>query len=607
VSGAHGNPRAAPAPAPRVLSVSVTERGRRLALGLPYDHAHADAAETVRARWGEVDAFVLFLAVGAAVRIVAPLLGDKRSDPAVVCVDEAGRFAVALSGGHGGGRGGPGPGANSLARTVGALLGAEPVVTTATDAIGAPALDCIPGLTARGDLPGVTAALLDGRRPLLENPLRWPLPAGLADLLRVTGGAEAEGETGAAGPSEAAGQGPERVVVTDEDLPAPRGTAVLHPPSLVAGVGASRSAPADEARRLLEEALTAGGLARDSLSEVATIDQRREEPAVASLGLPVRSFAAEELRTVTVPTPSGVVEAAVGTPSVAEAAALLASGPGGRLVVNKRHTAHTTVAIARRRRPRGAVSVVGLGPGAPEHRTPAAEAAVRRADLVIGYEAYVDRCADLVGPGQEVAPYPIGEEAGRARRAVSEASRGRQVALVCSGDPGIYAMAALCLETWERGVGRSPADLSQEAPDDIDIRVVPGVSAALASSAALGAPLGHDHAVVSLSDLLTPWEVIEGRLHAIGASGMAVALYNPRSRRRRWQLRAALDLLAGYRGSSTPVGVVTDATKPSERVEVTTIAELDCGSVGMSSCVIVGSDTTRSIRGRLFTPRGYPT
>ena len=547
----------------RPLSVSVTEAGRALGARLPYEHVFdRRAAEVVPARWGEVDGFVLFLATGAAVRIVAPLLGDKATDPAVVCVDEAGRFAVALCGGHAGG-------ANALARSVAVALGATPVVTTATDAAGAPALDLLAGFTASGDVAGVTRAMLDGRRPLVDSPLGWPPPAALA------------------GP----GPGPERVVVTDRRLPARPGVAVLHPPSLVAGVGASTGAPARELAELLDAALAGTGLARESVAEVATIDRRAADEAVVALGLPVRAFPADALATVGVPSPSEVVRAAVGTPSVAEAAALLAAGPGAEIVVAKQAGPHATVAVARRRRPRGHLAVVGLGPGHPAHRTPAAEAAVRRAEVVIGYGPYVDACADLLTASQEVVRSPIGDEAVRAERAVAEAGAGRRVALVCSGDAGVYAMASPALE--------AAGDAGAE------VEVVPGVTAAVAAAALLGAPLGHDHVMISLSDLLTPWAAIEARLRAAAAADLVVALYNPRSRGRTWQFDAARAILLQHRSPETPVGVVTDAARPGQAVQVTSLGRVDPAGVAMTTCVIVGCSTTRIVAGRMLTPRGY--
>lgn len=606
----------------RVLTVSVTERGRALARLLPFEHTHGAAAATVRARWSDVDALVLVLAAGAAVRIVAPLLEDKGSDPAVVCLDDAGRFAVALCGGHrGGGRDELPVGANALARQVASLIGAEPVVTTATDATGTCPLDSLPGFVAAGDVARVTAAMLDGRAPVVDNELSWPVPAALP-----------------------VGAGPERIVVTDRVVSPPRrGVAALRPPSLVAGVGTSTGAPAEEVIALLCDSLAEAGLDVASVAQVATIDRRAEEPAIGAVshfvenrgqgdgrGVPFRQdveperslttspapakaagrvtadrgclrlFTPEALRRIRVPAPSSVVEDAVGTPSVAEAAALLAAGPDAELVVTKRKSAHAVIAVARRRRPRGKLAVVGLGPGDARHRTPAADAAVRHCDVLIGYGPYVDQCADLIGPHQVVVRSPIGDEVKRATKAIEEARDGRRVALVCSGDAGVYAMASIAFE------------LAAEAGSDVvngagafDVEVVPGITAATAAAAALGAPLGHDHAAISLSDLLTPWATIESRIQAAAATDMVLSFYNPRSRARSWQLDAARRILLGHRSPATPVGVAADLARPGERVRLTTLGELDPEQVDMTTCVVVGSSATRIVDGRMVTPRGY--
>jgi cobalt-precorrin 5A hydrolase/precorrin-3B C17-methyltransferase len=546
----------------RILTISITEAGRRLAVRLPHEHVHGHLLATVRARWADADGFILCCATGVAVRAIAPLLADKAGDPAVVCVDEAGRHVVVLTGGHAGG-------ANALAREVAAQLGAEAVVTTATDAVGVPALDQLPGFTAHGDIAGVSRRWLDGAPPALEATLDWPVPF-------------------------EPGSGPARVLVTDRATEAADGTVVLTPRSLVVGVGASTDAPADAARELLDEVLADTGLSPEAVAVVATIDRRAGDPVVTSLGLPIRSFTADDLAGIDVPNPSEVVRDEVGTASVAEAAALLAGGPGAELVVAKRKAATATVAIARRRAPEGAVAVVGLGPGDPRHRTPAAAAAVRHADVVIGYDLYVDQCTGLLAPHQTVVRSPIGAEADRCSEALARAAGGERVALVCSGDPGVFAMATLVCELAPRH-GSPP------------VEVVPGITAASAAAGLLGAPLAHDHALVSLSDLLTPWEVIERRLRAVAEGDLAVAFYNPRSMRRTWQLERARELLLEHRPATTPVGIVTDATRPGQRILRTTLGELDPEEVGMLSIVLVGSSTTAVVDGRLVTPRGYET
>lgn len=559
-----------------IVSLSATEPGRALAERLPYRHVHGDVAGSLRRYWEEASGFVVMLAVGATVRIVAPLLGDKATDPGVVCVDDAGRFAVAVCGGHAGG-------ANALARAVAGQLGAEAVVTTATDRLGVPALDQLPGLAAEGDVAGVTAALLGGGTVALVAANPWPVPAPLAERCELAG---ATGATGA------------RIVVSDRTADSGgAGVVVLRPPSLVVGVGTSTDASEADLVEAVAGTLAGHGLAARSVAVLATVDRRAEHPAVVgaarALGLPVRAYAAAELDMVAVPSPSETVRRAVGTRSVAEAAATLAAGGAGALVVVKQRLGNVTVAVARAAAPRGKVTVVGLGPGTADHRTPAAERAVRRADVVVGLDSYVEQCRDLIGPAQRVRAYPLGAEIERAQAALTEAAAGLAVALVCSGDAGVYAMASPLMELPDAAL--------------TDIEVVPGVTAGTAAAALLGAPIGHDHAVVSLSDLHTPWDRIAERLQAAAAADYAVVLYNPRSARRTWQLEAARDIFLAHRPATTPVGLVTDAGRASTRVVHTTLGEMRAPDVTMTTCVLVGSSRTRIVGGRMVTPRGYLT
>jgi cobalt-precorrin 5A hydrolase/precorrin-3B C17-methyltransferase len=367
---------------------------------------------------------------------------------------------------------------------------------------------------------------------------------------------------------------------------------------LVLGVGSSSGADPEALHRLALETLAGAGLSVDAVGCVATVDRKAGEPAIvelaAALGVGLRVFPAESLAGLAVPNPSPIVDAAVGTPSVAEAAALAAAGAetGATLVVEKHRSSDATVAVARRARPEGHLAVVGLGPGDPAWRTPAAAAAVRHADVVIGYGPYVDLAGDLLAAHHTVVRSPIGAETERCTEALHRAAAGERVALVCSGDPGVYAMASLVCEL---------------APHhgDPPLAVVPGVTAALAAAAVLGAPLGHDHAAISLSDLLTPWSVIERRLRAVAEGDFTVSLYNPRSKRRTAQLDTALEILAAHRPPGTPAAIVTDVGRRGQRVVRTTIAELDPEQVDMLSLVVVGSGTTRWEGDRMVTPRGY--
>jgi cobalt-precorrin 5A hydrolase/precorrin-3B C17-methyltransferase len=234
--------------------------------------------------------------------------------------------------------------------------------------------------------------------------------------------------------------------------------------------------------------------------------------------------------------------------------------------------------------------VIGIGPGARDLVTPRAVAELRRAAVVAGLDAYLEQVADLLRPGTRVLASGLGAEQERAAEAVAQARAGRAVALIGSGDAGVYAMGSPALDL---------------ADDTIDVTVVPGVTAALAAAAVLGAPLGHDHVCISLSDLHTAWPVIERRIAAAAEADLVTCFYNPASARRGWQLRRALDILAAHRPPATPVGWVRDATRPGQTAAVSTLREFDPGLADMHTLVVVGSSRTRVRAGRMVTPRDY--
>jgi cobalt-precorrin 5A hydrolase/precorrin-3B C17-methyltransferase len=536
--------------------VTTTAAGRRAAAELQVlGETRVYDVRDLATAWAECDRLVVFLATGATVRLVAPLLQNKRTDPGVVCVDEGQRFAVALVGGHEGG-------ANDLAEQVAEVLGCEPVVTTATDAVGLPGLDTW-AWPVEGDVARVSRALLDGEPVRLEMPRVHPIP-----------------------PLPVGAEGDLVVAVTDELTEA---DLVLRPPTLVLGIGASKGVKVEEVQELVTTTLAAHGLSSLSVSHVATVDAKADEGGIVGLcaktGWPLVTHPAEVLAATPVPNPSDHPLEAVGTPSVAEAAAL----QHGDLVVEKTKSAMATVAISRIRA-RGRLSVVGIGPGARDLLTPRAVEALRASSVWVGLDQYVEQVRDLARPGTRFVETGLGKEEERAHSAVALAAEGHAVALLGSGDAQVYAMASPALEV---------------AGADIDVEVVPGITAALAAGALLGAPLGHDHASISLSDLHTPWEAIEQRVRAVAEGDLVVSFYNPRSRGRDWQLPKALAILAGHRPPTTPVGVVTHASREGQQVHLTTLAELDVETVGMYSLVTVGSSQSTVVADRFVTPRGY--
>jgi cobalt-precorrin 5A hydrolase / cobalt-factor III methyltransferase / precorrin-3B C17-methyltransferase len=555
--------------------VAATANGRRNATHL--ERAWPDARlykgkprEALQRSWKECDALVMFLAVGATVRLVAPLLEDKRCDPGVVCVDDAGRFAVALVGGHGGG-------ANALAERVADTLGATPVVTTASDVASVPALDSIGlglGFKIEDDsgLASVGAALVSGERVNLVSDARWPLGPLPENMVRAQ---QAE---------------PPLILISDRVVDAPCPAVVYRPPSLVVGVGGSRGVRVKEVLNLIRSSLAGAGLSEKSLASLASVEAKSDEAglleAAEQLSVPLRFYAAEELSAVEAPNPSTVVARAVGTPSVAEASVLAS---GAELVVEKRKSENATVAVGRLPA-RGRLFLVSLGPGDEALIPPLAREALTVSELVVGLGQYVYRVRHLLRPGTRVSTPPLGREIDRAKLALDEARAGGSVALVSGGDVGVYAMASPALEL---------------ANKDVEVTVVPGVTAAQAAASLLGSPLGHDHCSISLSDLLTPWEVIRERVRAAAEADFVLSLYNPRSKARDWQLGKAREILLNHRSPDTPVGIVKDAYREGQRVILTDLGSLRPEDAGMLTILIIGNSRTEVRAGRMVTPRGY--
>jgi precorrin-3B C17-methyltransferase len=240
----------------------------------------------------------------------------------------------------------------------------------------------------------------------------------------------------------------------------------------------------------------------------------------------------------------------------------------------------------------GIIKIVGTGPGGLDHLTPAAEKALRTADVVIGYRTYLELIGGLLH-GKEVITSSMMQEVERCVKAFELAESGRCVVMVSGGDPGIYAMAGLIYE------------IAVEKDSKIPIEVIPGLAAVNSCAARLGAPLMHDFATISLSDLLTPWEVIEKRLHAAASADFVIALYNPKSKKRTEHIKMAREIIMQYRGGNTPVGIVSGAMRSDEVITITDLSTMLEADINMQSTVIVGNSTTFTWHGQMITPRGY--
>ena len=526
-------------------------------------------------------------ASGILIRGVAPLLADKRAEPPVVSVSDDGSVVVPLLGGH--------RGANRLAREISEALGGIAAVTTAGDVALGVALDEPPvgyALANPEDAQGAMAAMLGG--------------AGVQVKGENVFGIKSTGTS-------------VELIVTDAPAQGSEAALVYHPQRFVLGLGCARNANPAEMWEQVQAVLDEAGVAVGAVAAVASIDLKGDEPAMIEvakrLGKPLRLFSAAELaaETTRLENPSEVVFAEVGCHGVSEGAALAMVGAEGSLRIAKRKTANVTVALGEaiaplvklKGRARGTLSIVGIGPGQASWRTPEVSRLVADAEELVGYGLYID----LLGPlaiGKERSDFPLGGEEARCRYALEQAGQGKNVALVCSGDAGIYAMGALVFELMDRGADEMGVT---DAARRVEVICSPGVSALQGAAARAGAPLGHDFCAISLSDLLTPRDDILRRLKAAAEGDFVIAFYNPVSKTRRTLLAEARDILLEHRPADTPVMLASSLGRPEEHVRYRRLDALEVDEVDMLTVVLVGSSNSKLAQlgtgPRMYTPRGY--
>ncbi len=553
------------------------------------DWHRATATELLASEWERSSAFVAIGACGAITRLIAPYLKTKAKDPAVVVLDPLGRYAIPLLGGHG-------AGAEQLSLAIAALLEGQAVLTGSSSGQGRLALDSFGRRwgwrRGSGDWDSLMKSVARG------GPIQVHQPSGTERW---------QGLDGATALLEPGGSAGLPLVISAE-----RGEGCRwHPPCLWLGIGCERGTSLGLLERLIDTSLSELGLAPEAVAGLASADRKADEPALLQLatrrGWPLRCFDAAKLAAVTVPNPSEAVARELGTASVAEAAALLAAGPGPQLKLEKRierarggEQGAATLAIAQTASQwapgQGQLHLVGSGPGSLDLLTADARRALAESTVWVGYGLYLDLLEPLRRPDQLRSDGKLTLERERCAEALELACQGLTVALVSSGDSGIYGMAGLALEQW----------LALEPGDRPGFTVHPGISALQLAAARAGAPLMHDFCTVSLSDRLTPWPVIEKRLKAAAAGDFVVALYNPRSLGRDWQLGRALELLLEHRPGSTPVLLARQLGRAEEALSLHTLADLPIEAVDMLTLVLIGNSTSRVEAGRMVTPRGYP-
>lgn len=515
-------------------------------------------------------------AVGIAVRAIAPFINSKLTDPAVIVVDELGKYIIPVLSGHIGG-------ANQIALNIKSILGAssEAVITTATDVEKKFAIDV------------------------------WAMEHGLKIYdksgIKYIAGKLLRGEEVSMGSD---------VVITnrcDEEA-----TLKLISPVTI-GIGCRKGATKEQINSLLDKVLEENGIIKSAISCIASIDIKANEAGIIAvankLEVPFVTFSAKELEKVPGEySESQFVMDNVGVGSVCARSAMAACldrYDSAELLMDKVAMDGVTVAIAQpdmnRMRQKlqeklvcckkaevGWLKVVGMGAGSYDGMTIAAIKAIEQSDCVVGYSKYIELIREIF-PAKETYATGMMQEVDRCRAALDMCCNGKNISVVCSGDASVYGMAGLVLEL---------AGLNTEYRD-INIQVIPGVTAALSGGAILGAPLGHDFAVISLSDLLTPWEKIEERIEAAAQSDMCIALYNPSSKKRKDYLRKACDIMLQHKSGNTVCGIAINIGREGEECRVLTLSQLVNTEVDMFSTVFIGNSNTKNYGGHMVTPRGY--
>lgn len=528
------------------------------------DVSFTNFGDTLRELFAEGTPLIGICAAGILIRTIAPMLSDKKQEPPVIAVAEDGSAVVPLLGGLNG--------VNDLARRI------------------AEALDVKPAITTTGDIRFRTALLSPPPGYYLANP--DDAKKFISDLLA---GAQVKLEGSAPWLSNSQlpidPNGDLTIEVTERLVTPSANRLVYHPATIVIAI----SDTVDVA--LVQKLLADAELAPESVAGIFAPITLAADPAIKAIAnalkVPARFFTSNQLENFS---SQGY--------SPAQAIALNATGSSPL----SSSSSHLAIAIAATPidpstigQAQGRLAIIGTGPGASKWMSPEVKEILKSATDLVGYKTYINLIGSLAD-GKQLHESDNREEIARATMALDLAAQGRYVAVVSSGDPGIYAMAAAVFEVCDR--------YPKPEWESIDIHVAPGISAMQAAAAVIGAPLGHDFCAISLSDILKPWSIIEQRIAGAAEADFAIAFYNPVSKERTWQLAAAKNILLQYRTPDTPVVLARNLGRPGQMVKVIKLDQLTPDSADMRTVILVGSSQTRTIQrsdGRIsvYTPRRY--
>lgn len=513
------------------------------------DKSFTQTGEHLRQLYGSGITIIGLCATGILIRALSPALNSKHNEPAVLAVSDDGALVVPLLGGL--------TGANEMALELARTLGATPAITASGARHYAIQLEAPPdnySLANPGDAKRITSDILAGATVTLDGECSW-----LEDSkLPFTGNGDIT----------------LRISAFNEDLP--QHGLLYHPKSLLLEIDTPHTTLEDVKTAFDETGFAPAALAAIITSEFGPVGSAKQ--IAANLDVPLRLV--ENYTTL----------------KIARRTSLKAPAINGQLSLIELKSPPDVTFLGR---PVGRISVVGLGPGKESWRTPEVKQALEAADCLVGYQTYIDMVPTRFM--QRRLPSDNRVELERAMEALDIAARGNHVAIVSSGDPGIFAMASAVLEAIDKNPGKWA---------HIDLEILPGLSAMQGAAALTGAPLGHDFAVISLSDIRKPFEIIEQRLIAAANSDMVIAIYNPASKTRRQQVERMKKTLCEIKAPETPVLIAKNIGRPGEERRITTLGALDTDLIDMRTMLIIGSSKTRVIKGPdgqplIYTPRSY--
>ena len=529
------------------------------------------------------EAIIFIGAMGIAVRAIANGIKDKLTDAPVLVIDEIGTYVIPVIAGHVGG-------ANELAADIAKIIEAIPVITTATDVNGAFSADVFARdnnltITNREGIAKVSTKALEGKpvRLSIEN-----YPPEECDI----------------------------VISSDSEI-RKKATLGLSPKKYTLGIGCRKETDSSKLENFILSTLNKANIDINDVGSIASINIKEDEQAILDFSnkyrIPFITYTPELLlKAKGAYEESEFVKNTTGVGNVCERAAMLLTANQGQIILHKTCKDGMTLAVgmcvaqgiavsSQSTHDRGkrtvptavpaTITVVGLGPGETKQMTEYARMSLHAADLIVGYTKYIELLGDEFDYKKKLST-GMRQEIDRCRVCFDEATKGQNVALVCSGDSGIYGMASLIYE------------LSPEYPD-VEIEVIPGITAAASGAAVIGAPINHDFCTISLSDLMTPWELIAKRLRLAAQADLVIALYNPSSHKRADYLEKACDILLAVIEPDRPCGYVRNIGRAGTTSWVGTLRELRNEKVDMFTTCYIGNSQTYIDKDKLITPRGY--